>query len=41
MVQLPKDQAEALGALHFFGDKYGEVVNIYYIGVNIDTSFSK
>jgi alanyl-tRNA synthetase len=41
MVQLPKDQAEALGALHFFGDKYGEVVNIYYIGENINTAFSK
>lgn len=41
MVQLPKDQAESTGALHFFGEKYGETVNVYFIGENLETAFSK
>lgn len=32
VVELPKAEAEKLGALHFFGDKYGEKVTVYFIG---------
>lgn len=41
VVSLPKDEAEKTGALHFFGDKYGDTVTVYYIGENLDTAFSK
>jgi alanyl-tRNA synthetase len=40
-VELPKAEAEKTGALHFFGDKYGDVVSVYYIGDSIDSAFSK
>ncbi|MES2470627.1 MAG: alanine--tRNA ligase [Patescibacteria group bacterium] len=40
-VVLPKDQAVATGALHFFGEKYGDEVSVYFIGTSIDTAFSK
>lgn len=33
--------AEKTGALHFFGDKYGDEVNVYYIGESLDTAYSK
>ncbi len=38
---LPKAEAEKTGALHFFGDKYGEEVNVYYIGDSLDSCYSK
>ncbi|MBC7766468.1 alanine--tRNA ligase [Arenimonas sp.] len=41
MVTLPKDEAIASGALHFFADKYGDMVNVYYIGENLEDAFSK
>lgn len=31
-IVLPKEQAEKTGAIHFFGEKYGDEVSIYYIG---------
>ncbi len=40
-VELPKAEAEKTGALHFFGDKYGDTVSVYYIGDSIDSAVSK
>jgi alanyl-tRNA synthetase len=41
MVTLSKEEAIATGALHFFADKYGDMVNVYYIGESLDDAFSK
>ena len=41
MVILPKAEAEASGALHFFGDKYGDEVSVYYIGETLEGAWSK
>jgi alanyl-tRNA synthetase len=38
---LSKEEAEKTGALHFFGDKYGDMVTVYYIGENLDSAYSK
>jgi alanyl-tRNA synthetase len=40
-IVLPKGEAEKTGALHFFGDKYGDQVNVYYIGNSLETAYSK
>jgi len=40
-ITLPKAEAEKTAALHFFGDKYGDEVNIYYIGESLEGAFSK
>jgi alanyl-tRNA synthetase len=40
-VTLPKAEAEKTGALHFFGDKYGDSVNVYYIGTTLEDAYSK
>ena len=40
-VILPKEEAEKTGALHFFGDKYGEQVSVYYIGADLNSAYSK
>ncbi len=38
---MKKDEAEKTGALHFFGEKYPDEVNVYYIGNSIDSAYSK
>src|SRR6185295_7909714 len=40
-VTMTKEDAEHSGALHFFGDKYGEQVDVYFIGDTLDTAYSK
>ncbi|MEX2010298.1 MAG: alanine--tRNA ligase-related protein, partial [Parcubacteria group bacterium] len=40
-VVLPKEEALETGALHFFGDKYGESVSIYFIGESLEGAYSK
>ncbi len=40
-VEMPKDEAEKSGALHFFNAKYGDTVSVYYLGENLSASFSK
>lgn len=41
VVEMKLADAEKTGALHFFGDKYGETVTVYYIGDSIEAAFSK
>lgn len=41
VVSLPFAEAEKTGALHFFGEKYGDTVTVYYIGHSLDDAFSK
>lgn len=38
---LPKKRAEQTGAIHAFGEKYGDKVNVYFVGKDLDTAFSK
>jgi alanyl-tRNA synthetase len=40
-VIMPKAEAERTGARHFFGEKYGDKVSIYYIGNDLETAYSK
>ncbi|KND47612.1 MAG: alanine--tRNA ligase [Parcubacteria bacterium C7867-006] len=38
---MKKEEAEKTGALHFFGEKYPDEVNVYYIGDSLDSAYSK
>ncbi len=38
---MKKEDAEKTGAFHFFGDKYGDEVSVYYIGDSIESAYSK
>lgn len=40
-IVLLKDEAEKTGARHFFGEKYGNEISIYFIGKDLDTAYSK
>ncbi len=40
-VVMKKEEAEKIGALHFFGDKYGDEVSVYFIGDSIENAYSK
>ncbi len=40
-VVLPKAEAEKTGARHAFADKYGDEVNIYFIGDTLESAYSK
>ena len=40
-VELPKDEAVKIGALHFFKEKYPDKVKVYYIGKDLKSAWSK
>jgi len=40
-VVMKKDDAEKTGAHHFFGEKYPDEVNVYFIGESLETAYSK
>lgn len=40
-VVMKKEDAEKTGALHFFGDKYGDEVSVYFIGDSLENAYSK
>ena len=40
-VVMKKEDAEKTGALHFFGDKYGDEVSVYFIGDSLESAYSK
>ncbi|MEK7184028.1 MAG: alanine--tRNA ligase [Patescibacteria group bacterium] len=40
-VELPLEEAERSGALHFFGHKYPSKVKVYFVGTTLDTAVSK
>ncbi len=40
-VILPRAEAEKTGARHFFGEKYGDQVSVYYIGETLPSAYSK
>lgn len=40
-IDLPKDKALKVGALHAFNEKYADVCRIYFVGNTLDTAWSK
>ncbi len=40
-VLMKKEDAEKTGAHHFFGEKYPDEVNVYYIGDSLESAYSK
>lgn len=40
-IVLPLEEAEKTGARHFFGEKYGDQVSVYYIGKDMQSAYSK
>ena len=40
-VIMPKTEAEKTGARHFFGEKYGEEISIYFVGTDLLSAYSK
>ena len=39
--KMSKDEADKTGALHFFKHKYPDEVNVYYIGDDLESAYSK
>lgn len=40
-IVMPRAEAEKTGARHFFGEKYGEEISIYFIGNDLASAYSK
>jgi alanyl-tRNA synthetase len=40
-VVMSKDEAEKTGAKHFFGEKYGDEISIYFVGKDLASAYSK
>ncbi len=40
-ISLSRSEAEKTGARHFFGEKYADIVSIYFIGDTLETAYSK
>jgi len=40
-VIMPRAEAEKTGAKHFFGEKYGDDISIYFIGKDLNSAYSK
>jgi alanyl-tRNA synthetase len=40
-VVLPKEEADKTRALHFFGEKYGDQIKVYFIGDSLENAISK
>ena len=40
-IVMSRSEAEKTGAKHFFGEKYGDQVSIYYVGQDLDSAYSK
>ncbi len=40
-VTMPRTDAEKTGARHFFGEKYGDQISIYFVGNDLATAYSK
>ena len=40
-VIMPRAEAEKTGARHFFGEKYGEEISIYFVGNDLASAYSK
>jgi alanyl-tRNA synthetase len=40
-IVMPREEAEKTGARHFFGEKYGDQISIYFIGKDLASAYSK
>ncbi len=40
-VTMPKGEAEKTGARHFFAEKYGDEISVYFIGKDLQSAYSK
>ncbi len=40
-VVMNREEAEKTGARHFFGEKYGDQISIYFVGNNLNSAYSK
>jgi alanyl-tRNA synthetase len=40
-VIMPRAEAEKTGARHFFGEKYGNEISIYFVGNDLQSAYSK